>query len=58
MMRASAWKRLPVIRHIRWTWGAWRAYRWAQAWGSVGIGLGVINPSDADMLDAIWRGER
>ena len=49
--------RLPVIRHIRWLWGVYQVHRWARMWGSVGVGLGHINPSDQAVLDAIWKGE-
>ena len=34
------WKRLPVIRRIRFIWLSFQVYRHAEAWGSVGIGLG------------------
>lgn len=50
--------RLPIIRHIRWAWYSRRVKRWAAAWGSMGIGLGVPNKSDQEALDAIWRGDR
>ena len=35
----------------------WRVQRHATRWARVGIGLGVPNQSDLDVLDAIWRGE-
>jgi hypothetical protein len=32
----AAWKRLPVIRHIRWLAAAWRIERHYNAWASLG----------------------
>jgi hypothetical protein len=37
-------------------WHAWRAGRMAQAYGSVGIGLGVVQSYDGWVLYAIRRG--
>lgn len=48
--------RLPIIRHVRWFWNAWQVERWAEAWGSVGIGVGGSNPYDRWVLYAIYRG--
>jgi hypothetical protein len=50
-------KKLWGIRHIRYAVLAWRVYRFARAWGQIGIGLGYPNPSDIAYLDAVWRGE-
>lgn len=50
-------KRLPIVRHIRWLWGSWRVHRWARHCADLGLGLGIPNRSDLDVLDAIWRGE-
>jgi hypothetical protein len=48
-------KRLPLIRHIRWFWMLWRInYFW------MSCGPGRWFPPDvteAELLDAIWRGE-
>jgi len=49
--------RWPIVRHIRWFWGSWRVRWHAARWASVGIGLGVPNKSDLDVLDAIWKGD-
>jgi hypothetical protein len=49
-------KRWPLIRHVRYFYHAWRLYRWARAWNSIGIGIGP-NPADIDHLEAIWRGK-
>lgn len=50
-------KRWWGIRHIRYYWGLWRCQVWADRFGSAGIGLGIINPSDIDYLNKIWKGE-
>lgn len=51
-------KRWWGIRHVRYGYLKWRVIAWAQQMASIGIGLGGVNQSDIDYLNAIWRGDR
>lgn len=48
--------RLPVVRHIRAIWTAWKIDRHYAAWGSIGA-LPVNAEYDRRCVEAIWRGE-
>jgi hypothetical protein len=49
-------KRLPIIRHVRWLYAQWKFQHW---WNKLGRHLGLgPNQSDLDYLEAIWRGDR
>src|SRR5690606_5041516 len=53
---AAWWKRLPIIRHVRWLAVAWRIERHYGAWASLGR-LPVYRAFDERCLKAILRGE-
>jgi len=49
----AAWPwRLPIVRHIRFLWLAWRVARFQQATRGIGIRTGF----DERVLRQIWRG--
>lgn len=51
------WKRLPLIRHVRYFWHRhWVNHHYA-AWREMGY-LPVNAAYDYAVLDEIWRGER
>lgn len=50
--KASWLLRLPVIRHVRAAWHAYRLQAWVLATGSL-----IPHPYDADVVERIWRGE-
>jgi hypothetical protein len=45
------------IRHIRWLYHAIQVHRFAQMCGRLGLGLGLPNPADEAVLEAIWKGD-
>lgn len=48
-------KRLPIIRHIRYFWHAFRFNVW---WAKEGQYLGAVpNERDIEYLAKVWRGE-
>jgi len=48
-------KRWPIIRHIRWLYLQARFLHW---WNTVGRHFGaVMNESDLDYLEKVWRGD-
>lgn len=48
--------RLPIIRHVRGYWHAFRMNRMVGQFASVGIGVGVPQQYDLWVLHAIFRG--
>lgn len=54
MPSASAWKRLPVIRHIRTWWGMYQVYRWYSSGPGV---IGLRTGYDNWVLFGMWHGK-
>lgn len=50
-------KRIWGIRHVRWLIVAYLMWRHYRSWGELMGYMPVINQSDVEALDAIWRGE-
>lgn len=50
-------KKLQIIRHIRYYWYSWRVQVWASYWARQGIGLGVPNKQDREYLNDIRDGK-
>lgn len=50
--------RLPLIRHLRWFYYAWKVEQHYIMWRQINGSLPVHRHHDEAMLDAIWRGER
>lgn len=50
--------RLPIIRHLRWFYYAWKVEQHYIMWRQINGSLPVHRHHDEAVLDAIWRGER
>lgn len=53
---AAWWKRLPLIRHVRWSYHTWKVNEHYEMWARMGM-LPLNAGGDYDVLDAIWRGD-
>jgi hypothetical protein len=56
MPQAAWWKRLPLVRRVRYAWLAVKVTIWARDWAAAGLGLGVPNQYDQWVLYGIVRG--
>lgn len=56
-MKIQRWKRLWVIRHIRWFWLAYRLARWVEHCQRHNIGF-VAQESDLEYLEDVWNGRQ
>jgi uncharacterized membrane protein len=56
MPQAPWWKRMSLVRRVRYAWLCVKAETWARGWAAAGIGCGMPSQYDRWVLYGIVRG--